>query len=231
MNELKELLFSEGASLVGFADLNGINKNIEMPYGVCVAVKLSPELIISIHDGPNMFYFDEYHRINELLNKIVTKGTEYLIKNGFKAFAQTTTVVIQNDNFETDLPHKTVGTRSGLGWIGKSGLLVTNEYGSGVRISSFLTNATLNCNEPINESFCGNCMECVKQCPGDAISGKLWNVKTERSELVDAKKCFRTAQAISIEKINKTIRLCGKCFDVCPYTIKYINKEKAKYGT
>ena len=226
MNELKNLLFSEGANLVGFANLNGINN--EMPYGVCVAVKLSPELITSIHDGPNMFYFDEYHRINELLNKIVTKGTEYLTKNGFKAFAQTTTAVIQNENLETGLPHKTIGTRSGLGWIGKSGLLVTNEYGSGIRISSFLTNAVLNCDEPINESYCGDCVECVKYCPGDAISGKPWNVKTERSELIDVKKCFKTAQALSIEKMNKTIRLCGKCFEVCPYTLQYTRKHNVK---
>ena len=226
MNGLKDLLFSNGANLVGFANLNGISKNNEMPYGVCIAVKLSPELIISIHDGPNNFYFDEYHRINNLLDKIVTAGTEYLIKNGFKAFAQTTTAVIQNAEYETDLPHKTIGTRAGLGWIGKCGLLVTNEYGSGIRISSFLTNAELDCGKPVNESYCGACMECVKNCPAGAISGELWNIKTVRSELVDVKKCAKTAQALSMEKINKDIRLCGKCFEMCPYTIKYVNKNK-----
>jgi len=224
MNELKDLLLSNGADLVGFADLHGINSNIEMPYGVCVAMKLSPELIVSIHNGPNMFYFNEYHRINNLLDKTVTIGTEYLIKNGFKALAQTRAAVQQNENYETKLPHKTVGTKAGLGWIGKCGLLVTNEYGSGIRISSFLTNAELNCNDPTNESFCGDCLECVKYCPGGAISGKLWNVKMERSELIDVKKCAKAAQAISMEKIEKEITLCGKCFEICPYTIKYINK-------
>lgn len=233
MNELKDILLSNGADLVGFANLNGINKNNEMPYGVCVAVKLSPELIMSIHNGPNMLYFNEYHRINKLLDKIVTLGTEYLIKNGFKAFAQTTTSVIQNENYETDLPHKTIGTRAGLGWIGKCGLLVTKEYGSGIRISSFLTNKELNCNDPINESFCGDCMECVNYCPGGAISGKLWNVQMKRCELIDVEKCAKAATVISMERIKKEIRMCGKCFEICPYTIKYINRNngKAKYGT
>ena len=225
VNELKDLLLSNGANLVGFANLNGINQNIEMPYGVCVAVKLSPELIMSIHDGPNIFYCNEYNRINDLLDKIITTGTEYLIKKGFKALAQTRDTVKQNDNYETKLPHKTIGTRAGLGWIGKCGLLVTKEYGSGIRISSFLTNAELNCNEPINESLCDDCIECVKYCPGGAITGKSWKAKMERCELIDVKKCAKTAQALSMERIKKDMRLCGKCFEVCPYTIEYINRN------
>jgi epoxyqueuosine reductase QueG len=28
-----------------------------------------------------------------------------------------------------------------------------------------------------------------------------------------------------MERINKEITLCGKCFEVCPYTIEYINRE------
>jgi epoxyqueuosine reductase QueG len=171
-----------------------------------------------------MLYFNEYHRINELLNKIVTKGTQYLIKNGFKAIAQTATLVIKDDNYDTDLPHKTIATRAGLGWIGKCALFITKEYGSGIRISSILTNAELDFNDPIEESFCGDCMECVKHCPGEAITGELWNVKTKRSEIFDAKKCAKTAQTISMEKIKKEITLCGKCIEVCPYTIKYVNK-------
>jgi epoxyqueuosine reductase QueG len=220
MKELNDLLLSNGANLIGFADLNGISRHEEMPFGVSVVVKLSSELIKSIHNGPNMFYYEEYHRINNLLDKIIIIGTEYLINNGFKAFAQTTTAVVQTADYKTDLPHKTVATRAGLGWIGKCGLLVTNKYGSGVRISSFLTNAKLNCGEPIEKSFCGNCMECVKNCPAEAITGKLWNVKTERSELVDVEKCRKMARELSKKNINKEMTICGKCFEVCPYTLK-----------
>jgi ferredoxin len=227
MKELEKLLLSEGANLIGFADLNGITTNKEMPFGISVAVKLSPELIKSIHNGPNMQYYEEYHRINNLLDKIVAKGAEYLIKNGFKAFAQTTTAVAQTADYKTDLPHKTVATRAGLGWIGKCALLVTNEFGSGIRISSFLTNAKLKCGDPIEKSFCGNCMKCAENCPAGAISGKLWNVKTRRSELIDVKKCSEAARKLAMGKIQKEITLCGKCFEVCPYTMKYVNNGLA----
>jgi epoxyqueuosine reductase QueG len=218
MEGLKDFLIAQGAHLVGFADLNGLGVNNEMPFGVSIAVKLSSELVNSIHNGPNMFYFDEYHRINGLLDKIVTEGTEYIIKKGYKAFAQTTTIIKYADDFKTNLPHKTVATRAGLGWIGKCGLLVTNEYGSAVRISSLLTNAKLDCGNPVEKSFCGDCSECVKNCPANAITGKLWNVEVERSELIDVYKCRETARKISMETINKDITLCGKCFAVCPYT-------------
>ena len=231
MEELKNLLVSQGANLVGFADLNGLNS--EFPFGISILVKLSPELINSIKDFPNMFYFEEYHRINNLLNKIVSMGTEYLIKNGFKAFAQTTTSVNQSEDYITKLPHKTVATRAGLGWIGKCGLLVTNKYGSGVRISSFLTNAKLYCGTPIEKSFCGNCKECEKNCPANAVIGNLWNVNMERGKLIDVYKCRKKAREIALAKINKEATLCGKCFIVCPYTIKYLDKEleKTKTGT
>jgi epoxyqueuosine reductase QueG len=89
-----------------------------------------------------------------------------------------------------------------LGWLGKCGLLVTKEYGSGIRISSLLTNAKLNCGKPIEKSFCGSCMECVKNCPGEAITGKLWDINIDRSELIDVEKCQKTAMALSKKNIN-----------------------------
>jgi ferredoxin len=48
----------------------------------------------------------------------------------------------------------------------------------------------------------------------------------ERSELIDVNKCRKAAQALAMERINKDMTLCGKCFEVCPYTIKCINREK-----
>jgi len=220
MNELKELLISRGADLVGFADLRDLDINHEMPFGVSVGVKLSARLVESIHDGPNMFYFEEYERLNNLLDQIVNAGAQYLSGKGYKALPQTTTSISRIENYKTELPHKTVATRAGLGWIGKCCLLVTHEYGSAVRLSSLLTNAELDYGTPVTESLCENCMECAKNCPANAISGKSWNRNRDRSELIDVHKCQETARKMVMEKINKNVTLCGKCFVVCPYTMK-----------
>lgn len=222
--ELKDILYQKGANLVGFAKLKTVIQDGDMPIGISVAVALSPLIVESIHDGPNISYYNEYHRINELLNNIVTTGAEYLVSKGYKACAQTTDFVKEFGNYRTALPHKTVATRAGIGWIGKSALLVTEEYGSAIRISSLITDAELKCADSIDNSLCGNCIACTTACPGKAISGELWNVDKDRDSFYNPLDCRRMARELSAKNINKEITLCGKCIEVCPYTQRYLSK-------
>ncbi|HEX3018231.1 MAG TPA: 4Fe-4S double cluster binding domain-containing protein [Caproicibacter sp.] len=225
--ELKKTLLEHGASLVGFGDLSGIVAG-DMACGVSVAIAIPPEVICGIANGPTMDYYREYYRINDLLDDAVTAGAEYLKKNGYKANAMTHDSVVETDGYRTALPYKTVATRAGIGWIGKCALLVTKEYGSAVRLSALLTNAPLTCAEPVNESHCGNCLECAKACPGGAVSGRLWNVGMDREEFFHAEDCRRAARMLAKEKLSKEITLCGKCVFVCPYTKKYIMNSHAE---
>ena len=126
-----------------------------------------------------------------------------------------------NNKF-SELPHKTVATRSGLGWIGKNCLLVTPQYGSAVRISSLMTNAPLICDEPIDRSYCGACSQCVKNCPGQALKGSFWKVGMPREEILDTEKCYKTQVEIMSKNTGIETDLCGKCFAVCSYTKKYL---------
>ena len=221
-SELRSLVTEQDAALSGFADLHGIYPG-EMQYGISVAVRMTPEIVRSIHEGPNIEYYNEYLRLNEKLNLIVTAAEKFLHANGYKAHAQTTDTVREYGYYRTLLPHKTVATVSGLGWIGKSALLVTEQYGPAVRISSLVTDAELECGTPVTESKCGSCMVCTEACPAGAISGKLWQRELDRNEFYDAYKCRMKAQQLSTERFNVTITMCGKCIEVCPYTQKYIN--------
>jgi len=123
------------------------------------------------------------------------------------------------------LPHKTVATRAGLGWIGKNALLITPKYGSAIRISSVLTNMLLITNNPINESKCGTCNKCVKACSAAAIKGMLWNVNLAREELIDPFKCRIKARELLNKKIGIESAICGKCIEVCPVTQLYIKNN------
>lgn len=219
--QLKSLLLENGASLVGFADLKAIIGG-DMPYGVSVAVALPPELVKSIHDGPNMDYYDAYHSINDKLDLLVTMGADFLKEKGFQSYAQTVNEVKEFDVYRTTLPHKTVATNAGLGWIGKCALLVTEEFGSAVRLSSFITDAELEYGSPITKSKCGDCMACTNACPGKAVSGKLWSAGADRDQFFDPLACRKKAREIADERIHKEITLCGKCIEVCPYTQRYI---------
>jgi len=222
--ELKEILYQSGANLVGFANLKSVIEDGDMPFGVSVAVAIPAQVVKSIHGGPNMDYYNEYNRINELLNNIVTAGADFLVSKGFKACAQTNYSIKEIGIYRTALPHKTVATRAGLGWIGKSALLVTKEYGTAVRISSLITNAELQYAAPIDNSQCGNCMTCTDACPAKAISGELWNVNKDRDSFFKPLDCRKTARELAIKKINKEITLCGKCIEVCSYTQRYLNQ-------
>ncbi len=219
--ELCGFLIDKGAALCGFGDLGGVVDG-DLRRGVSVAVALPPDVLLSIAGGPSRIYFDAYHGINAKLDELVSAGADYLKERGYRAHAQTRANVKEHEGYRTALPHKTVATRAGLGWIGKSALLVTREFGPAIRLSSLLTDAPLSVGEPINKSQCGNCTACMDHCPGKAITGKLWDVAMDRDEFFDAAACRKAARALSKKRLNEEISLCGKCIVVCPYTKRYI---------
>ena len=226
-DELKEYLKNSGASLVEFADLRNIDASSRknMPYGIAFAIKIKPSIIAGISDGPTEDYYEEYKAINKTLDNINLLCVEYIKDQGYNAIGQNSTYVTSNDNLSTPLPHKTVATRAGLGWIGKNALLITPEYGSAIRISSVLTNMPLITNEPINESKCGTCNKCVEACPASAIKGLLWNVNSKREELLNPFKCRKKARELLKQRIGIESAICGKCIEVCPYTKSYISNS------
>lgn len=222
--ELKDCLFASGASLCGFGNLSKVTGG-KWRTGVSVAVVLPKEIVHSLPEGPTREYREAYDTLNAKLDSIVTAGAEFLRRNGCRAFAQTTGAVVEGEDYRTELPHKTVATRAGLGWIGKCALLVTPEYGPAVRLSSLVTDAPLTPAEPIDESRCGECMGCRDVCPGKAVSGKLWKVGMEREEFWDAYACRRAARALAAEKLQEEITLCGRCIAACPYTKRYLKRD------
>lgn len=223
--ELKALLMAQGAGLVGFGDLTGLSFE-GLNAGVSIAVPLPPETVRGIENGPTQDYFEQYHRLNALLDHLAETAAGYIEERGYRALPQTTTTVVENAGYRTAMPHKTCATRAGLGWIGKSALLVTPEYGPAVRLTSVLTDAAFDAYaEPINSSRCGGCKSCQTACPGQAIQGALWQVGTPREALVDVEKCRPAARKLAWDAIHQEITLCGKCIEMCPYTQKYLAKN------
>ena len=113
--------------------------------------------------------------------------------------------------------HKMAATRAGLGWIGKTDLLVAEKFGPRIRLATVLTNYRFdNLGIPITESRCGKCNICVEECPAQAANGKLWKVFLDRDEFYDAFKCRDMCRKMSMERLDKKISLCGICICVCP---------------
>ena len=232
MNNLTDLFIAEleghGANIIGVGDLSEIPSESRqgMPFGVAIGIAYDPEIIKGISDVPTLEYYKAYNEMNEKLDMLVSLGADFLRLDGSIGLPQIRSVIIENDIANSSvLPHKTVATRAGLGWIGKSALLVTKKYGSAVRISTILTNAPLSPNRPVNKSKCGDCTICLKACPAQAVVGNNWNVKSNRDELYDAAKCRKIARQRAYDSFGIEITQCGKCINVCPYTQNYINKD------
>jgi epoxyqueuosine reductase QueG len=124
----------------------------------------------------------------------------------------------------TALPHKTVATRAGLGWIGKNALLITRTFGSAVRLTSVLTDAPFIADEPIDQSRCGNCRVCVDICPGGAPQGKNWVCGRDRDDFFSARDCFNAMEDLTGRAGLETRSICGICIASCPWTQKYLSR-------
>ncbi|MBS3943729.1 MAG: epoxyqueuosine reductase [Dethiobacter sp.] len=229
-SELSEILLREGASLVGFADLRGLPAQGRqgLDYGLSIAVTLDPQIINTISGGPNHPYHQEYKRANTLLANLSRRAADFLADQGFRAVPKAPT----GENFDkltlsTELPHKTVATRAGLGWIGKSALLINKQLGASFRLSSVLTDAVFETADPVNRSLCGNCDLCVQACPVQAILNLNWEAGMARDSYYSAALCYQAGKGYSAAlQIESTI--CGICIAVCPWTKKFMDRAKAR---
>ena len=232
MEKLKQDLMDRGASLVGFAQIEGLYNMDESasgaeprpmpPMGVSIALAIPREVVLGIRERPTPAYENAYHILNDKLDALATYCAKALQQLGYFALPQTVAAVEEFGVYTTRMPHKTVAVQAGLGWIGKSALLVTPQYGSAVRLTSVLTDAPLAAGSPI-DNRCGACMRCHDACPGHAITGRLWDATHERDWVFDALACRKAARERAWNELHHQITLCGKCIEICPYTQRYLH--------
>lgn len=233
-HELKDAFATEmleaGAWRVGVADLSVIpeEQRKSFPRGISIIVKLDLQVINSLGHGVTQQYYDMYERANRERDILAEKAVSILEAQGFRAFAQTRANVRSDSRSRTLLPHKTVATRAGIGWIGKSALLITEDLGGAVRLTSVLTDAPYEPDEPISESRCGDCQECERNCPGGAIPGNLWTPESIRDDFYHMEAC-RVACLKRAWNVKPGMCLCGICILSCPYTRKAIEREGIRY--
>ncbi len=223
---VRDHLMSLGAGLVGYGDMTSVSALIckEMQTAISIALPLNPAVVAGIEKGPTREYHAEYLRANHALDLLAHEAAEFLVKEGFRALPFAPTNVGIDSNLCTRLPHKTAATRAGLGWIGKCALLVTEEFGSAVRLTTVLTDADLPAGRPIDESRCGECVACVQACPGGAPSGRSWRVGIDRETFFDAFACRKAAREMAA-RIGIEESVCGMCIAACPWTQRYIERK------
>jgi epoxyqueuosine reductase QueG len=222
---IKILLPRNAEYLIGYANLNGLLPGTYrgLDYAIVLARRLNDRIIDSIIEGPNIDYYNHYQEVNLELTKVAHSIADEIQLQGSKSLVieqSVHDVDIDENYYKTlrlDFSHKMAATRAGLGWIGKTGLFISEKFGPRVRLVTVLTNYPLPyCTEPIDKSQCGSCGLCVRHCPAQAANGKLWNIHVDRDEFFDPFACRKKARELSYQNFNKEITLCGKCIAVCP---------------
>jgi len=226
-SEFRNKLLERGASLIGFADLTDVDLSEEFRYpsGISIAVALRPEVLAGIIDNPTKDYEEEYKRVNATLDELSYMGESFLAKEGYKAKAiPATTHTYDPVKLSAPYQHKTTAINAGLGWIGKLDILVTEQYGSGLRFATILTDLPPEKEyiKPILASKCGDCTSCADSCPAHASKRFNWNRGMKREELVDIESCNKSIiERVRVLGIKHSI--CGICIVSCPWTRRYIN--------
>lgn len=221
-NNLKEYLTEIGASKVGFADVDGLASEFtDLPNGISIVLKIPKRAMKYVEEEDYESYWSCFHSQIDKLTEISLKGEKYIKNLGYNAFALTM------DRNECDmkkllsiLPYKTIATKSGMGWIGRSALFVTPEYGSAVALGGILTDMPLELGVPITDSQCDDCENCQNACPVDAINPQKWNDRLNREDIIDIETC----REYIVEQYKNGLG-CTKCMCECKLTKKYLGVE------
>lgn len=148
----------------------------------------------------------DYHKIIlKKLNMIVDRINEIAPDSESKAYVDTRPIL-----------EKQWAVRSGIGWQGKNGLLISRNTGTWIFLGLIITTLELEPDSPTTD-FCGKCTRCMDACPTKAII---------KPKVVDSNKCisYWTIESKTkefpkeiAENLNGWHFGCDICQDVCPW--------------
>ncbi|MBI9077982.1 MAG: epoxyqueuosine reductase [Desulfatibacillum sp.] len=221
---LKNTLKAWGADLAGVADLAPFKGEKTFPqtllepftYAISMAVQIPSTVFETILTQPSDIYNQVYKTANLTLDQLALKTASMLEREGYMSLPIPASQTIDKKELRGAISHKAIARMAGLGWQGKSLLLVTPRFGPRVRLVTVLTTAPLDADDPM-KNRCGKCTRCRDACPAGAIKG----INTDshyltRDHALDFQKCVdKTSEFAKIETIGA--RLCGFCIKVCPF--------------
>jgi len=191
----------------------------DLPTAISFALRLRPDSLDALELGPNEAEVGEYRRVNDELVEIGEACVALLRAHGYRG-----------ERVDDDAPDgptdpevfasKTAATQAGLGWIGKTALLVTPQFGASVRLGTVFTDLPLSTGTPVTTGRCGSCRACVDACPVDAGRDVTWRAGLPRRVLYDCAAC--DTHQLRFPEFDE---ICGICIWVCPWTRRAFRKE------
>jgi epoxyqueuosine reductase len=220
--EIEAIAGGRGAVLFGVADLRAVDLDAisaaadqvslaGLTTGISYGYRLSDVVVDGIADHPTRTYQYHYRQVNLLLDHIGLVIASHIQRMGRSVFPVPSSQILDRDTCKGHVSHKAVARLAGLGWIGRSNLLVTRDHGARVRLATVLTDLDLPCDRPLEGDYaecagCGGCRTCVEACPGGAIGDTLRDFSLA--------KCLETIDRVRLAE-NVGSRICGICVRAC----------------
>jgi epoxyqueuosine reductase QueG len=227
-NELWEIAISLGADLYGIADLRPheaamVKQGGEFVSGYPFAVSVGIRLLDTIVDQiPNRsqravrvsYRSHTYDVVNGRLDQISSLLAGRLQKEEYRSMPVPASERIDDERICAMFSHKMAAHLAGLGWIGKSCLLITPQYGPRVRWTTVLTDYPFSKAGTPMDPRCGSCEDCVKACPTSAFTGRMFDQEEPREARFEARKCDQYFRDMEKQMLKP---VCGMCVYICPH--------------
>ena len=227
--QLKQIADTSGADFFGVADLAPARDAIlaqggaavaDYPRALSVGIALLHTIVDQLPQRAERalaigYRQHAYDVVNLRLDLIASQLGSRLQREGYRAYPVPASRRVDDARLCAIFSHKLAAHLAGLGWIGKSCLLVTPQAGPRVRWVSVLTDAPLPAAAQPMEDRCGGCRQCVDICPVQAFTGQPFRAGEPRAARYDAHKCDRYFEEMKIRDVESAV--CGLCLYVCPY--------------
>jgi epoxyqueuosine reductase len=233
---LQILATSLNADYYGVADLtpardfihaHGGERVSRFPRGIVIGMRLQDSLVELLPDGDKvgaiLYKHASYDVVNQALDQIALRVANYLQHAGYGAFPVPASKRTDDEQISGIFSQKLAAHLAGLGWIGKSCLLITPSHGPRVRWVTVLTDAPLLSTGSPLEPRCGKCTACIDICPAGAFTGRGFSPDEPREARFDAAACDRYFKE---QEKKQGVAVCGLCLWVCPH-----GRKAGKMGT
>ncbi len=212
MNDgIREFLAERFIADVGFAKCTDTPfRNMEN--AVSLVFRLSDAIVEQIREAPTHTYFQHYRTMNAYIDSVSLQLVMLLQQKGYNAAAVPASQ--STEGLAGIFSHKKAAVRAGLGYIGKSCLFLSRQYGPRVRLGTVFTDAPIETVCLPQKSECGSCNVCARACGAMAIRNVNYCEGMQREDIYDAKACSDYMK----EKFKHIGRgaVCGVCMKVCP---------------
>ncbi|HEX3001247.1 MAG TPA: 4Fe-4S double cluster binding domain-containing protein [Methanoregula sp.] len=227
-SRLRALSLSLGADYFGIADLaqarvailaQGGERVVKYPRSVVAGIRLQDSIVDLLPEkdraGAILYRHTTYDVVNTALDQIALRIGGQLQNEGYAAFPVPASKRTSDEKIAGIFSQKLGAHLAGLGWIGKSCLLVTPDHGPRVRWVNVLTDAPLDPTGSPMKPRCGECTECADICPAHAFTGRAFSPDEPREARFDAAACDRYYKQLGKELGVDGV--CGMCLWACPH--------------